>query len=81
MEKEVILYLNMKTLITTEISNKFIIDLIEIMLKNENEINISYINEFFTEFILFYNNMISYLLVNINGITFSNFISAPKFLV
>ena len=67
--------INMKTLITTESSNKFIIDLIDLMLKNENEINISYINEFFTEFILFYNNMISYLLVNINGITFSNFVN------
>ena len=68
--------INMKTLITNESSKKFILDLINIMLENENIINLSYISEFFNEFILFYNNIISYILVNIKGTTFSYFVHA-----
>ena len=66
---------NMKTLITNESSKQFILDLIDTLLINENIINLSYISEFFNEFILFYNNIISYILVNINGTTFSNFVN------
>ena len=67
---------NMKTIINNEYSYKFIFDLIEALLKNENNINVSYISEVFKEFILFYNNIISYVLVNINGIKFSAFINS-----
>ena len=67
---------NMKTIITNELSYKFIIDLITVLLKNEKNINISYVSEFFNEFILFYNSIISYILVNLNGIKFSKFVNS-----
>ena len=67
---------NMKTLINCESSYKFILDLIDILLKNENNINLSYISSFFNEFILFYNNIITYILVNMNGTTLSKFVNS-----
>ena len=66
---------NMKTLVSNEVSNKFIFDLIEALIKNEKTINLSYISTFFNEFILFFNNVISYTLVHFQGIKFSNFLN------
>ena len=68
--------INMRLIFSNEVSNKFIFELIEALLTNEKNINISYISEFFNEFILFYNNIISFTLSQINGIQFSKFINS-----
>ena len=67
--------MNMKLIFSNEISYKFIFELIDSLLTNEKSINISSISEFFNEFILFYNNIISFSLSQINGIKFSKFIN------
>ena len=67
---------NMKKIFSNEILYKFVIDLIDELLKNEKVINISCISEFFNEFIFFYNSLISYILAHVNGIKFSNFINS-----
>ena len=66
---------NMKIVISNEVSYKFILDLIDALLGNEKDINISYISEFFNEFILFFNNLISFTIVHISGIKLSNIIN------
>ena len=66
---------NMKTIVNNESSYKFIFELIEALLVNEKNINLSYISEFFNEFLLFYNNLISYILVNMCGTKFSSFVN------
>ena len=66
---------NMKTIVSNEVSNKFIFDLIDNLLTNEKTINLSSISTFFNEFILFFNNVISYTLTHLNGIKFSSFLN------
>ena len=67
--------LNMKTIISNEITSKFIFDLVDSLLTNENDINLFYTSEFFNEFILFFNNLLSFILVHINGVKVSKLIN------
>ena len=66
---------NIKTIMSNEVSCQFIFDLIDSLLMNEKLINISYISEFYNEFILFFNSIISFTISQINGIKLSNFIN------
>ena len=66
---------NMKTIISNENSYQFILDIIDSLLKNEKQLNISYISEFFNEFILFYNNLISYIIVHMNEVKLPTFVN------